>query len=148
MVFWNATGLEGSDVFSWERTGRYEEYITGMQAYHLSFHRFGSGKSNIRKAPGFHLVSSVPDPIEPTDTLWHRIMIASAGNRQRIYVDGRLIHDFIDEWKPCLNDQSWQHPLPCKETGHIPIRGTIGIRHTQKQKALYDNFKIYKLIKN
>lgn len=32
MVFWNATQLNGSDVFSRKRTGRYEEYINGMQA--------------------------------------------------------------------------------------------------------------------
>ena len=147
MVFWNATGLDGRDVFSWKRTGRYEEYINGMRAYHVSFHRFGSGKSNIRKAPGFHLVSSVLDPITPNDTLWHRIAIASAGNRQRIYVDGRLIHDFTDEGKPCLNDKSWQHPLPCKGTGGVPNHGAVSIRHTQKQKALYDNFKIYNLNK-
>lgn len=147
MVFWNATELDGSNVFSRKRTGRYEEYINEMRAYHVSFHRFGSGKSNIRKAPGFHLVSSVSDPIAPNDTLWHRIAIASSGNRQRIFVDGQLIHDFIDEGKPCLNDKTWQHPLPCEGTGSIPIQGAIGIRHTQKQKALYDNFKIFALDK-
>ena len=145
MVFWNATELDGSNVFSRKRTGRYEEYINGLHAYHVSFHRFGSGFSNIRKAPGFHLVSSVPDPIAPKDTLWHRIAIASAGNHQRVYVDGDLIHDFIDESQPCLNDKSWQHSLPCEGTGPVPIHGAIGIRHTQVQKALYDNFKIYKL---
>lgn len=115
--------------------------------HHVSFHRFGSGKSNIRKAPGFHLVSSVPDPIAPNDTLWHRISIAGADNRQHIYMDGVLIHNFTDERESCLNDKSWQHPLPCEGTGPIPSRGAIGIRHTQKQKALYDNFKIYRLNK-
>lgn len=148
MVFWNATEQNGSDVFSRKRTGRYEEYINEMQAYHVSFHRFGSGKSNLRKAPGFHLVSSVPDPIVPGDTLWHHITIASEENRQRIFVDGRLIHDFIDNGKPCLSEVGWQHSLPCNNTSSIPRHGAIGIRHTQKQKALYDNFKIYTLIKN
>lgn len=97
-------------MFFRKRTGRYEEYINGMQAYHVSFHRFGSEKSNIRKAPGFHLVSSMPDPIAPNDTLWHRISIAGADNRQHIYVDGVLIHNFTDERESCLNDKSWQHP--------------------------------------
>lgn len=146
MVFWNATETDGRPVFTRKRTGRYEEYISGMYAYHVSFHRFGSGKSNIRKAPGFHLVSSVPDPIAPDDTLWHKIVIASAGNWQRVFVDGELIHDFKDEGLPCLNDKSWQHRLPCEGTGPVPSHGAIGIRHTQKQKALYDNFRIYRLV--
>lgn len=147
MIFWNATDLDGGEVLSVKRTGRYEEYINGMHAYHVSFHRFGSGKSNIRKAPGFHLVSSVPDPIALNDSTWHRITIASKGNQQRVFVDGSLIHDFADESLPCLSKESWQHSLPCKGTGSVPFHGAIGIRHTQKQKALYDNFKVFKLIK-
>ena len=146
MVFWNTTEKDGSDIFTRKRTGLYQEYINEMQAYHVSFHRFGSGKSNIRKAPGFHLVSSVPDPIAASDTLWHRITIASADNRQRIFVDGQLVHDIIDDRKPCLSDKSWQHTLPCTGTDNIPTHGAIGLRHTQKQKALYDNFKIYTMI--
>lgn len=145
MIFWNATERDGREVFSVQRTGRYEEYINGMHAYHVSFHRFGSGVSNIRKAPGFHLVSSVPDPVAPGDTRWHHFVIASAGNRQRVIMDGKLVHDFTDEGLPCLNDKEWQHPLPCRGTGPVPVHGAIGIRHTQKQKALYDNFKIYRL---
>jgi hypothetical protein len=146
MIFWNATELDGDDVFSQKRTGRYEEYINGMHAYHVSFHRFGSGKSNIRKAPGFHLVSSTPDPIAPDDTLWHKIVIASADNWQRMFVDGELLHDFKDEGLPCLNDKSWQHKLPCEGTGLVPAHGAISIRHTQRQKALYDNFSVYRLV--
>jgi hypothetical protein len=76
------------------------------------------------------------------------ITIASEENRQRIFVDGRLIHDFIDNGKPCLSEVGWQHSLPCNNTSSIPRHGAIGIRHTQKQKALYDNFKIYTLIEN
>ena len=146
MIFWNATELDGSDVFHRKRTGKYEEYISGMHAYHVSFHRFGSGVSNIRKAPGFHLVSSVPDPVPPSDRQWHKITIAGAGNRQRVFVDGKLIHDFMDKSLPCLNDKRWQHPLPCRGTGPVPTHGAIGIRHTQKQQALYDNFRVFRLV--
>ncbi len=145
MIFWNATELDGSDVFHTKRTGKYEEYINGLNAYHVSFHRFGSGVSNIRKAPGFHLVATIPDPIAPADTLWHKVMIASAGNRQRVFMDGKLVHDFIDEGSPCFNDKKWQHPTPCSDTGPVHTHGAIGIRHTQKQKALYDNFRVFRL---
>lgn len=146
MIFWNAKVLNGDDVFSWKRTGKYEEYINDrLRAYHVSFHRFGSNLSNIRKAPGFHLVSSVPDPIEMNDTTTHKIRIVCTGNRQKVFVDGKLIHDFTDNEQPCISTTSWQHTLPCTGTGKIASQGAIGIRHTQKQIAVYDNFKIYRL---
>ncbi len=146
MIFWNAEALNGDDVFSWKRTGKYEEYISDrLRAYHLSFHRFGSNLSNVRKAPGFHLISSVSDPIEMNDTTTHRITIASIENRQRVFVDGNLIHDFVDTGQPCISTTSWLHNLPCAGTGKITSRGAIGIRHTQKQIAIYDNFVVYRL---
>lgn len=146
MVFWNSFGLDGKNVFQWERTGLYDEYINGnLHAYHVSYHRFNSNLSNIRKAPGFHLVSSQEDPIPQSDTNWHKIKIATAGNHQKVYCDGKLVHDFIDESKTCMNEGEWMHTIPCSGTGDVPLYGAIGIRHTQKQQALYDNFKIYRL---
>lgn len=148
MVFWNAFGINGEEIFTWERTGKYEEYVnSNLSAYHFSFHRFGSGISNIRKAPGFHLVSSVKDPIDVDDKEKHLIQIVSAENRQKIFVDKKLVHDFLDDSKPCINNQEWQHSLPCIGTGEIPMHGAIGIRHTQNQLAYYDNFKVYSLNK-
>lgn len=146
MVFWNSFGLDGKNVFEWERSGLYDEYINGnLHAYHVSYHRFNSGLSNIRKAPGFHLVSSHPDPIPLTDTNWHKIKIISAGNYQQVFCDGKLVHDFTDLSKPCENKNEWMHKLPCTGTGDVPIYGAVSIRHTLKQQALYDNFKIYRL---
>ncbi len=148
MVFWNAHGIDGRDIFSWKRSGRYTEYISGnLRAYHLSFHRFGSERSNIRKAPGFHLLSSVADPIAPDDRRVHRFAIAVTGNRQRVFVNGALIHDVIDDGSPCLNRHPWQHPLPCPGTGPVPTYGAFGIRVTQKQRALFDNLRILELLK-
>ncbi len=146
MIFWNAEALNGDDILSWKRTGKYTEYVSDrLRAYNVSFHRFGSNLSNIRKAPGFHLVSSVTDPIEMNDTTTHRIIIASTGNRQQVFVDGKLVHDITDTGQPCVSTTSWQHSLPCVGTGEIPSKGAVGIRHTQKQVAVYDNFKIYRL---
>lgn len=146
MIFWNAFGLDGNDIFSWERTGKYVEYVnSNLTAYHCSFHRFRTGLSNLRKAPGFHLVASVKDPIDTKDRKVHKVMVASAGNRQRIFVDGKLVHDFIDNGKPCLSEGNWQHPLPCEGTGAVPDHGAFGIRMTQKQKAKFDNFRAYRL---
>ena len=146
MVFWNAFGIDGKDIFSWKRTGVYEEYVnSNLTAYHCSFHRFNTGLSNIRKAPGFHLVSSVKDPIDTEDRKRHRIIIASAASWQRIFVDGHLVHDFFDEGKSCISEKEWQHPLPCKGTGSIPMHGAFGIRLTQKQKIRIDNIEVYQL---
>jgi uncharacterized protein DUF1961/glycosyl hydrolase family 123 len=148
MIFWNAFGLDGKDVFSWERTGKYEEYVnSNLAAYHCSFHRFNTGLSNLRKAPGFHLVASVKDPIDTGDRGIHKVMVASAGNRQRIFIDEQLVHDFIDESKPCLSKGKWQHLLPCQGTGSIPAHGAFGIRLTQKQKAKFDNISVFELTK-
>jgi len=147
MIFWNAGTLDGGNLFQQKRTGKYEEYINGnLRAYHFSFHRFGSGKSNIRKAPGFHLVSSVTDPVLPNDTTTHRISIVSVKNRQLIYFDGKLVHNFEDNGQPCLSTENWEHQLPCKGTGEFLSGGAVGIRHTQRQIAIYDNFKIYRLV--
>ncbi len=146
MVFWNAYGMDGKDIFSWSRSGKYTEYInSNLNAYHVSFHRFKTGVSNIRKAPGFNLVSSVKDPVTSQDRRIHKVIIATAGNWQRIFFDGKLVHDFIDEQKACLNDNNWQHPLPCKGTEKIPLHGAFGIRLTQKQKAYFDDIKVYRL---
>ncbi len=148
MVFWNAFGLNGQDIFSWERTGKYEEYVSSnLTAYHCTFHRFGTGVSNFRKAPGFHLVSSEKDPVVATDRTIHKMVIASTGKRQRIFVDGLLVHDLTDKGSPCISNKSWQHELPCKGTGPAPQHGAFGIRMTQKQQARFDNIKVYELKK-
>jgi len=148
MVFWNAFGVDGKDVFSWTRTGKYQEYVaSNLTAYHCTFHRFATGVSNFRKAPGFHLVLSEQDPVEPADRATHKIVIVSAGNRQKLFFDGMLVHDLTDIGAPCISTTSWQHALPCKGTGPVPKHGAFGIRLTQKQQARFDNIKVYKLIK-
>ncbi len=149
MIFWNAQTLDGKSLFDEKRTGKYEEYINGnLKAYHISFHRFGSGESNIRKAPGFHLISSTTDPIKMNDTTWHRISIVSLQKRQLVFFDGVLIHQVQDNGQPCLSETSWQHRMPCKGTGEPCLGGAVGIRHTQKQIADYDNFTIHRLLPN
>ena len=147
MVFWNAHGIDGKEIFSWKRSGKYTEYVSGnLRAYHLSFHRFGSGLSNIRKAPGFHLLSAAKDPVAPDDRRVHRFRIVVTGKRHRVFVDGRLLHDILDDGKPCLNRHPWQHPLPCPGTGPASMHGAFGIRVTQRQKALFDNVQAYTLV--
>jgi len=74
MMFWNAFGQDGKDVFSLERDGNYVEYVnSNLTAYHCTFHRFKTRLSNLRKAPGFHLAASAKDPIGTEDRNVHKL---------------------------------------------------------------------------
>ena len=147
MVWWHAAGRNGEDLLSFERSGRYEDYVKGrMNGYHISYHRFGSGACNLRKSYGFHMLATAEDPIVAEDLDLHRISIYNQGNRIRFEVDGRLIHDFFDRGEPCIEGESWNHDAPCPGTGPALAEGKIGIRHTQRQAAFYDNFRVYRLV--
>jgi len=147
MFWWHAAGREGEDLLSFERSGRYEDYVKGrMNGYHVSYHRFGSGQCNLRKSYGFHLLASAEDPIPAEDLELHQIAIYNQGGRIRFEVDGRLVHDFTDRGEPCIEGDSWSHDYPCQGTGAALSGGKIGIRHTQRQVAFYDNFKVYRLV--
>ena len=138
-MFWfNSHGKNGQDLLKQKRSGDYLEYVTGeMDGYHVSFHRFGSGMSNLRKSYGFHLLSSVPDPIAAS----------MLGNRIVVEIDGKVIHDFTDQGQPCAGPGEWVHKLPCKGTGGIFTRGYLGIRHTDRQAAFYDNFQVWQMVR-
>lgn len=148
MIWWNARGTEGEDLLSFTRSGVYDEYVKGrMNGYHISYHRFDSGVSNLRKSYGFHMLASNDDPVPIDDLELHRIAIYCRKGHIRFSVDGKPVHDFIDSGEPCLEGQAWLHDYPCKGTGPVLTEGKIGIRHTQKQVAYYDNFRVYRLVK-
>lgn len=147
-MFWfNSHGRGGADLLSIERDGRYDDYVKGpINGYHVSFHRFGSGVSNFRKSYGFHVVSSSPDPIEPADLEKHRIQVYCRDGHIRVLVDDKVVHDVIDDGILCTEGEAWLHSYPCQGTGEIFRGGYMGIRHTQKQAAYYDNFRVYRLV--
>ena len=148
MIWWCAHGREGEGLLSFTRSGVYDEYVKGrMNGYHISYHRFDSGVSNLRKSYGFHKLSSNDDPIPIDELDLHHITIYCRQGHIRFIVDGKLVHDFIDRGQPCLEGKAWLHDYPCKGTGAVLTEGRIGIRHTQKQVAYYDNFRIYRLVK-
>ena len=148
MIWFLARGREGEDLLSFTRSGVYDEYVKGrMNGYHISYHRFDSGVSNLRKSYGFHLLASNDDPIPVNDLELHHIVIYCRQGHIRFLVDGKLVHDYIDRGQPCLEGKTWHHDYPCKGTGAFFTEGKIGIRHTQKQVAYYDNFRVYRLVK-
>ncbi|MEA1996611.1 MAG: DUF1961 family protein, partial [Gemmatimonadota bacterium] len=147
MVWWNTQGRGGEDLFSFERSGAYIEYVKGkMNGYHISYHRFSTGLSNLRKSYGFHLLSSETDPVQAEDLKVHHIVIYCQGGHIRFEVDGRVVHDYIDKGQPCIGNSDWVHETPCQGTGPALTKGKLGLRHTQKQVAYYDNFKVYRLV--
>ncbi len=148
-MFWfNAHGRGGADLLSIERDGRYEDYVKGpINGYHFSFHRFGSGVSNLRKSHGFHKIASSPDPVPATDLEKHKVQVYCNQGHIRVLFDGRVVHDMVDEGKPCTEGGEWVHEVPCQGTGEPYLGGYVGIRHTQNQAAFYDNFRVYRLLK-
>jgi len=148
-MFWfNSHGRGGADLLSIERDGRYDDYVKGsINGYHVSFHRFDSGVSNFRKSYGFHVLSSSPDPVPIDDLGKHRVQIWADGGRIRMLVDGEPVHDFVDDGKLCIEGDAWLHDYPCQGTGEVFVGGYMGVRHTQKQVAYYDNFRVYRLEK-
>jgi len=148
MIWFLARGKQGEDLLSFTRSGVYDEYVKGrINGYHISYHRFDSGVSNLRKSYGFHMLATNDDPV-PIDNLEsHHIAIYCRQGRIRFMVDGKPVHDFIDRGQPCLEGKAWLHDYPCKGTGAVFTEGKIGIRHTQKQVAYYDNFRVYRLVK-
>ena len=146
-MFWfNSHGRGGADLLSIERNGRYDDYVKGpMNGYHVSFHRFDSGVSNLRKSYGFHVLSSAPDPVPMENLEPHHVELWAFGGRIRVLVDGKLVHDVTDDGKTCIEGDAWLHDFPCQGTGEPFVGGYMGIRHTQKQVAYYDNFAVYRL---
>ena len=150
MFWWNAQNRNGSDLLTKTRSGKYDDYVVGeMNGYHLSYHRFNSGVSNLRKSYGFHLLASRVDPIPQYDLAPHKIQIYYDGKGGiRTVFDGVPYHEYMDAGGQCISPEKWSHKNPCPGTGEPLTEGKIGFRHTQRQAALYDNVKVYRLVKS
>lgn len=105
VFFVAARGTEGEDIIDDQppRTGDYGEYTMGrINCVGFSLHRFfPDGRhnpgANIRKNPGFNLVSQAkPDPIQQERTPC-RVVIRKEGARFRLWVNDVLQHDWTDD---------------------------------------------------
>ncbi len=103
VFFVAAKGTNGEDILTGGRDGKYNLYTKGrINCYGISLHRyFPDGRhnpgSNIRKNSGFHRGSHAePDPV-PEANRTYRIKMEKRGNRLRLWVDGNLVHDWIDD---------------------------------------------------
>jgi len=105
VFFIAAHGMKGEDILSDqpERDGAYDLYTKGdINCYGISLHRFfPDGRhnpgTNIRKNSGFHLANHVePDPIMNSNQTY-RVHIEKDGGHLRLWVDGNLVHDWVDD---------------------------------------------------
>ena len=130
IIFFMAEGRQGEDIFTWERDGAFQHYIKGkMNAYHISYHRDFTDMCNIRKNYGFHLVAEALDPCRTKDREYE-ISVRKLGGHVQFIVDGRLVHNWLDDGTA---------------GGPPHNRGKIGLRHTRKMQALYDDLRVYRL---
>ena len=105
VFFIAAKGTNGKDILTDHpvRDGKYNLYTKGIiNSYGISLHRyFPDGRnnpgSNIRKNSGFHLANHAEsDPVLDANQTY-RIKIEKIAGRLRLWVDGNLVHDWIDD---------------------------------------------------
>jgi hypothetical protein len=107
-----------------------EPYNTGIDAYHVSVYREGTGMTNLRR-PGSGLkmlATQNPDPCDAAERTYE-IRMLRFGRSRLFLVDDVLIHHYVDAgiYGPCL------------EEGHI------GIRHWRNTEASYTDFTVSRL---
>jgi len=141
IMFFNALGLNGEDIFDdklTKRTGEYDMYHSGeINCYHVSYFRRKWETErcfhtcNLRKSKGFHLVAQGADPIPdvPDCKEYYEIKIAKKGNDIAFFIDDLLIFEWHDDGS----------------LGTPPQRGKIGFRQMAPLSALYWDLEVYSI---
>ena len=121
------------------RTGAYPQYHSGdIRALHVSYFRRRWEEErafhtcNLRKSPGFHLVSQGADPLPPVidaRDAFYRIEIIKDGPRVAFSIDDLLLFDWIDD----------------ESTGPRIHDGRIGFRQMSPLVACYRNLEVHSL---
>lgn len=142
MLFFGATSVDGGGIFDAgvaPRTGAYPQYHSGdIRTLHVSYFRRrwederAFHTCNLRKSPGFHLVSQGADPLPPVvdaRDAFYRIEVVKDSDHLTFSIDGLMLFDWID-------DES-----------HGPrIRsGRIGFRQMSPLVACYRNLEVHAL---
>lgn len=134
MLMFSCTGSSGQDVFDpalKKRTGLATQYTNSdLYNYRISFFAPGRETSNMRKSPGKRITVKGEDftlinKLEP-----HHLKIVKYNDTIEWYIDGKLSFRFKDDL----------------EDGYLK-GGQTAIRLMVPAKGLYDNYKIYEIIK-
>ena len=141
IMFFNAIGLNGQDIFAPtlpKRTSEYPMYHSGeINCYHISYFRRRWQEErefhtcNLRKSKGFHLVALGADPIPGVDDAKeeYEIKIAVHNSHIHFYVDNLPIFNWHDSG----------------ELGTPPTCGKIGFRQMAPLAAEYSDLKVYEI---
>lgn len=137
IVFFAAAGSEGESVFSDDlppRDGTFGQYTRGaIRCYHASYYANAPDapdrqQTNLRKNPGFHLVSKGEEGIPTKSEAIHTVTLAKHENRIRLWIDDRNVIDWTDTG----------------ETGGRPHGdGYIGFRQMQWTRFRYRSFRVW-----
>lgn len=139
MLFFGAMGVGGRDLFDPSlavRTGKYPQYHSSdVHTLHASYFRRrwederAFHTANLRKSPGFHLVTQGADPIPPV------VDAKGAFYRIRVTKDGAAVSmavDDLDLWR-WTDDES---------TGPRVRDGYIGFRQMAPLVGCYRNLEV------
>lgn len=139
IVFFAATGLQGQDVMDAslpKRDGTFSQYNNGaLKNYHISYYAHNPNLparpvARLRKNPGRNIVSEGPPGIDHESDRVHKITLIKNEAHIRLFVDDRLIIDWID------NGEVNGPPLGA---------GKIALRQMQWTHFLYRNFRVWSL---
>ncbi|KAM6516410.1 hypothetical protein FALCPG4_014593 [Fusarium falciforme] len=143
MFFFGAASVAGGSIFDKNlapRNGSYPQYHSGdIRTLHASYFRRRWPEerafhlANLRKSPGFHLVSQGADPIpsvEDTQGAYYKVEVIKDKRDVRFSVNGLLLFEWEDV------DRS---------TGPVVRDGRIGFRQMNPLVGRYRNLEVWKL---
>ena len=142
IMFFNALGLDGEDIFAPslpKRTGEYDMYHSGgINCYHISYFRRKWAEErafhtcNLRKSKGFHLAAQGADPIPdiPDCKDFYKIKIVNSKGTISFLIDDLPIFQWHDDGS----------------LGTPPQRGKIGFRQMAPLAAVYSDLEVYSIV--
>lgn len=142
MLFFGASARDGGGIFDdgvAHRTGRYPQYHSGdIRTLHVSYfrRRWDDERAfhtcNLRKSPGFHLVSQGADPLPPVvdaKDAFYRIEVVKDAARVAFSIDDLPLFSWTDD----------------ESTGPRVRAGRIGFRQMAPLVAHYRNLEVHSL---
>jgi len=142
MLFFGASAVSGGGIFDdglAPRDGSYPQYHSGdIRTLHASYfrRRWEDERSfhtaNLRKSPGFHLVSQGADPLPPVADAagrFYRIEVVKDAAFVRFSIDGLILFEWTDD----------------ASTGPLAGAGRIGFRQMAPLVARYRNLEVHSL---
>ncbi|WP_433676240.1 DUF1961 family protein [Microbacterium gorillae] len=142
MLFFGAAAIDGGSIFDphlQPRTGAYPQYHSAdLRTLHVSYFRRrwederAFHTCNLRKSPGFHLVSQGADPLPPVVDArgsFYRVEVVKDGADISFAIDGLALFSWHDD----------------ESTGPRIRGGRIGFRQMAPLVADYRNLEVHAL---